>query len=132
MRVVFLGEYEARFSSMLVSDICPPALSLATNSIYCRLWFCIAFSDHPVNLAYEAATADIGDFNVVDKFHQEAYGVEAVNYNRDIEAFPLLQRLISGKSTLMYPLFIFLDLCFSLALLFLSIFILLIIHLYLS
>jgi len=49
---------------------------------------------HPVNLAYEAATADIGDFNMVDSFHLEAYGEKAVNYNRDIEAFPVLRRIL--------------------------------------
>ena len=43
---------------------------------------------HPVNIAYEAATADIGDFNLIDPFHQEAYGEIAVNYNRDVETFP--------------------------------------------
>ncbi len=43
---------------------------------------------HPVNVAYEAATADIGDFNLVDPFHLEACGVSAVNYNRDVEMFP--------------------------------------------
>mmetsp|Transcript_21916 Transcript_21916/g.52141 ORF Transcript_21916/g.52141 Transcript_21916/m.52141 type:complete len:316 (-) Transcript_21916:114-1061(-) len=50
--------------------------------------------EHPVNLAYEAATADIGDFNVVDAFHKEAYNVETVNYNRDVDAFPILRKLI--------------------------------------
>ncbi|MFO7980651.1 MAG: DUF1846 domain-containing protein [Candidatus Aminicenantes bacterium] len=49
---------------------------------------------HPVNLAYEAATADIGDFNMVDSFHLEAYGEKATNYNRDIEAFPVLKRIL--------------------------------------
>jgi uncharacterized protein (UPF0371 family) len=49
--------------------------------------------NHPVNLAYEAATADIGDYNVLDHYHEEAYGIESVNYNRDVEAFELLQRL---------------------------------------
>jgi uncharacterized protein (UPF0371 family) len=49
---------------------------------------------HPVNVAYEAATADIRDFNVIDSFHLEAYDQKAVNYNRDVEAFPLLKRII--------------------------------------
>jgi len=49
--------------------------------------------DHPVNLAYEAATADIGDYNVLDAYHEEAYGIESVNYNRDVEAFGLLSQL---------------------------------------
>ncbi len=49
---------------------------------------------HPVNVAYEAATADIGDFNLVDPFHLEAYGKIAVNYNRDVEVFPVLRRII--------------------------------------
>ena len=46
---------------------------------------------HPVNLAYEAATADLSDVNMIDPFHLEAYGTTAVNYNRDIEIFPVLQ-----------------------------------------
>ena len=45
--------------------------------------------DHPVNLAYEAATADLNDVNMIDSFHLSAYGVETVNYNRDIEIFPV-------------------------------------------
>lgn len=49
---------------------------------------------HPVNVAYEAATADIRDYNVIDAFHLEAYGASAVNYNRDVEAFPLLRRIV--------------------------------------
>ncbi len=49
---------------------------------------------HPVNVAYEAATADIGDFNLVDPFHLEAYGQSAVNYNRDVEVFPVLRRIL--------------------------------------
>lgn len=49
---------------------------------------------HPVNAAYEAATADIGDFNLIDPFHLEAYGKPAVNYNRDVEVFPVLQRIL--------------------------------------
>ncbi len=46
---------------------------------------------HPVNLAYEAATADMGDVNMIDPYHLEAYGVSTVNYNRDIEIFPVLK-----------------------------------------
>ena len=46
--------------------------------------------NHPVNLAYEAATTDLNDANMIDPFHLEAYGVSAVNYNRDVEAFPVL------------------------------------------
>ncbi len=46
--------------------------------------------NHPVNLAYEAATADLKDVNMIDPFHLEAYGVTTVNYNRDVEAFPVL------------------------------------------
>lgn len=49
---------------------------------------------HPVNIAYEAATADLKDVNLIDHFHLEAYNVKAVNYNRDIEAFPLLRRIL--------------------------------------
>lgn len=49
---------------------------------------------HPVNIAYEAATADIRDFNMIDSFHLEAYNEIAINYNRDVEAFPLLKRII--------------------------------------
>ena len=45
---------------------------------------------HPVNLAYEAATADLSDVNMIDPFHYDAYGVTTVNYNRDVEAFPVL------------------------------------------
>lgn len=48
---------------------------------------------HPVNIAYEAATADMGDFNLIDPHHLKAYGVEAVNYNRDVEAFPIIERI---------------------------------------
>ena len=46
--------------------------------------------NHPVNLAYEAATADLSDVNMLDPFHMEAYGTATVNYNRDVEAFPVL------------------------------------------
>lgn len=49
---------------------------------------------HPVNVAYEAATADIRDFNLIDPFHLEAYGQTAVNYNRDVEVFPVLKRIL--------------------------------------
>ena len=47
--------------------------------------------NHPVNLAYEAATADLSDVNMIDPFHLEAYGATTVNYNRDVEAFPVLK-----------------------------------------
>lgn len=50
--------------------------------------------NHPVNVAYEAATADLRDVNMIDHFHLEAYNERTVNYNRDIEAFPLLKRII--------------------------------------
>lgn len=50
--------------------------------------------DHKVNIAYEAATIDLKDKNMIDKYHIEAYGREAVNYNRDIEAFCLLKRIL--------------------------------------
>lgn len=49
---------------------------------------------HPVNIAYEAATADLGDFNLLDPYHLDAYGVSAVNYNRDVEVFPVLKRIL--------------------------------------
>ena len=49
---------------------------------------------HPVNIAYESATADLRDFNLVDPFHLEAYGLTAVNYNRDVEIFPVLRRIL--------------------------------------
>lgn len=49
---------------------------------------------HPVNVAYEAATADLADFNCVDPFHLEAYGTTAINYNRDVEVFPVLSRML--------------------------------------
>jgi uncharacterized protein (UPF0371 family) len=49
---------------------------------------------HPVNIAYEAATADIRDFNLIDPFHLEAYEKVAVNYNRDVEVFPVLKRIL--------------------------------------
>ena len=50
--------------------------------------------EHPVNLAYEAATVDLNDANVIDHFHLKAHGESAVNYNRDVEAFPLLSALL--------------------------------------
>ena len=51
---------------------------------------------HPVNIAYEAATADLKDVNMLDSFHLEAYGKKAVNYNRDLEAFPVVKRIIEA------------------------------------
>jgi len=50
--------------------------------------------DHPVNLAYEASTADIGDVNMIDPFHLQATGAIAVNYNRDVENFPILKSIL--------------------------------------
>ena len=61
---------------------------------------------HPVNLAYEAATADLKDVNMIDPFHLEAYGETTVNYNRDIEVFPVLNtmfELIMGQSPYKSP-----------------------------
>ncbi len=58
---------------------------------------------HPVNVAYEAATVELKDVNQIDPFHLAAYGTQAVNYNRDIEAFPLLARIlerITGRASL--------------------------------
>ncbi|MBR3787071.1 MAG: DUF1846 domain-containing protein [Firmicutes bacterium] len=49
---------------------------------------------HPVNIAYEAATADLKDINMIDSFHLEAYGEKAVNYNRDLDVFPVVKRII--------------------------------------
>ena len=49
--------------------------------------------NHPVNLAYEAATIDLNDVNMIDPYHLETYGVPAVNYNRDVEVFPLLKAI---------------------------------------
>ena len=46
-----------------------------------------------VNIAYEAATADIGDYNLIDPFHQREYRQDVVNYNRDVEVFPVLRRI---------------------------------------
>lgn len=54
--------------------------------------------EHPVNIAYEAATADLLDENLIDTFHEKAYGIKAVNYNRDIEAFPILHELLMRVS----------------------------------
>ena len=51
---------------------------------------------HPINLAYEAATADLNDVNMIDPFHLEAYGETAINYNRDIEIFPVLNAIFEG------------------------------------
>ena len=51
---------------------------------------------HPVNMAYEAATADLHDVNMIDPFHLEAYGVTTVNYNRDVEIFPVLVAIFEG------------------------------------
>ena len=51
---------------------------------------------HPVNIAYEAATADLNDVNMIDPFHLEAYGKTAINYNRDVEIFPVLNALFEG------------------------------------
>ena len=51
--------------------------------------------NHPVNVAYEAATADLDDVNMIDPFHLEAYGTMAVNYNRDVEIFPVLSAMLS-------------------------------------
>jgi len=61
---------------------------------------------HPVNIAYEAATADLNDVNMIDPFHLEAYGETTVNYNRDVEIFPVLNAIfekISGKSPYKSP-----------------------------
>ena len=61
---------------------------------------------HPVNLAYEAATADLDDVNMIDPFHLEAYGVTTVNYNRDVEIFPVLEAMfkrIYGESPYKSP-----------------------------
>ena len=51
---------------------------------------------HPVNLAYEAATADLNDVNMIDPFHLEAYGETTVNYNRDVEAFPIVESTLAS------------------------------------
>ena len=62
--------------------------------------------NHPVNLAYEAATADLNDINMIDPFHLDAYGETVVNYNRDVEVFPVLKAMfekISGVSPYQSP-----------------------------
>ncbi len=62
--------------------------------------------NHPVNIAYEAATADLNDMNMIDPFHLEAYGEMAVNYNRDVEIFPVLSAMLEkvlGKSPYKSP-----------------------------
>lgn len=62
--------------------------------------------DHPINLAYEAATADLNDINMIDPYHLKAYGETAVNYNRDVEIFPVLNAIfmkIYGKSPYASP-----------------------------
>lgn len=62
--------------------------------------------EHPVNLAYEAATADLDDINIIDPFHLQAYGKQATSYNRDVEVFPLLKstlETISGQSPYQSP-----------------------------
>ena len=62
--------------------------------------------NHPVNLAYEAATVDLSDVNMIDPYHLEKYGVTTVNYNRDIEVFPLLKKIfehIYGESPYFSP-----------------------------
>jgi len=61
---------------------------------------------HPVNLAYEAATADLNDVNMIDPFHLEAYGTTTINYNRDIEIFPVVKsmfEMIMGESPYKSP-----------------------------
>lgn len=61
---------------------------------------------HPINLAYEAATADLDDVNMIDPFHLEAYGVTTVNYNRDVEIFPVLNAILTriyGESAYKSP-----------------------------
>lgn len=62
---------------------------------------------HPVNIAYESATADLQDYNLVDPFHLEAYGETTINYNRDVEAFPVLKRILEkitgGKAMYQSP-----------------------------
>ncbi len=51
---------------------------------------------HPINLAYEAATADLSDINMIDPYHHDKYGVNAVNYNRDVEAFPIVRAVLES------------------------------------
>lgn len=50
---------------------------------------------HPINMAYEAATADLKDINMIDSFHLESYGISAVNYNRDLEVFPVVKNILN-------------------------------------
>ncbi|MCK4531398.1 MAG: DUF1846 family protein [Candidatus Aenigmarchaeota archaeon] len=60
---------------------------------------------HPVNIAYEAATADLGDYNMVDPFHKKKYGVTSINYNRDVENFELMKNILDrilGKGSIPY------------------------------
>ena len=62
--------------------------------------------NHPVNVAYEAATADLHDINMIDPFHLEKYNIKAINYNRDIELFPVLKSIlnkITGKDIYYSP-----------------------------
>lgn len=61
---------------------------------------------HPLNVAYEAATADLSDFNMLDSYHLDAYGVTSINYNRDMEMFPVVRRIldrITGESVYKSP-----------------------------
>jgi uncharacterized protein (UPF0371 family) len=58
---------------------------------------------HPINVAYEAATADLGDTNVIDPFHKKEYGISAVNYNRDIENFLILKSILRKITGEKYP-----------------------------
>ena len=61
---------------------------------------------HPVNIAYEAATADLKDINMIDPFHLEKYNINAINYNRDVETFPILKNIlhhITGKDIYFSP-----------------------------
>ncbi len=51
--------------------------------------------EHPVNVAYEAATADLGDFSLIDPWHWQAYRIKAVNYNRDVGSFPIIKKMFS-------------------------------------
>lgn len=61
---------------------------------------------HPINVAYEAATADLKDINMIDSFHLEKYGIKAINYNRDLEIFPVLKNILNriyGKDIYFSP-----------------------------
>ena len=58
---------------------------------------------HPVNMAYEAATAELNDINMIDPFHLEAYGKTTINYNRDIEVFPVVRAILSRTSSVNTP-----------------------------